>query len=69
EIPLTFADGYPYLLINQAPFNDLQRRCPGSIKLEQFRPNLVVSGAAAWAEDGWLVIRVGDVMFDLVKPC
>ncbi|MBH3010661.1 YcbX family protein [Serratia marcescens] len=69
EIPLTFADGYPYLLINQASFNDLQQRCPGGIKLEQFRPNLVVSGATAWAEDGWQVIRVGDVMFDLVKPC
>ena len=39
EIPLTFADGYPYLLINRASFNDLQQRCPGSIKLEQFRPN------------------------------
>jgi len=69
EIPLSFADGYPYLLINEASFQDLQQRCPGSIKLEQFRPNLVVTGASAWAEDGWQVIRVGEVMFDLVKPC
>lgn len=29
----------------------------------------MVTGASAWAEDGWQVIRVGDVMFDLVKPC
>ena len=28
-----------------------------------------MSGATARAEDGWQVIRVGDVMFDLVKPC
>lgn len=69
EIPLSFADGYPYLLINQASFNDLQQRCPGSIKMEQFRPNLVVTGASAWAEDSWQVIRVGEVIFELVKPC
>ncbi len=69
EIPLSFADGFPYLLINEASFQDLQQRCPGSIKLEQFRPNLLVTGSPAWAEDGWQVIRVGDVMFDLVKPC
>ncbi|KFK93201.1 MULTISPECIES: YcbX family protein [unclassified Serratia (in: enterobacteria)] len=69
EIPLSFADGYPYLLVNEASFLDLQQRCPGSIKLEQFRPNLVVTGASAWAEDSWQVIRVGEVMFDLVKPC
>ncbi|MFC0227916.1 YcbX family protein [Serratia aquatilis] len=69
EIPLSFADGYPYLLINEASFQDLQQRCPSSIKLEQFRPNIVVTGAPAWAEDGWQVIRIGNVMFDVVKPC
>ncbi|MGG7667302.1 MULTISPECIES: YcbX family protein [Yersinia] len=69
EIPLSFADGYPYLLINEASFAELQQRCPGSIKIEQFRPNLVVTGASAFAEDSWQVIRVGDVIFDLVKPC
>lgn len=69
DIPLSFADGYPYLLINEASFLDLQQRCPSSIKLEQFRPNIVVSGSQAWAEDSWQVIRIGEVMFDLVKPC
>ncbi|MFO6485023.1 MOSC domain-containing protein [Escherichia coli] len=37
--------------------------------MEQFRPNLVVSGASAWQEDSWKVIRIGDVVFDVVKPC
>lgn len=69
EVPLSFADGYPYLLINEASFQDLQQRCPSSIKLEQFRPNLVVTGTHAWAEDSWQMIRVGDVTFDLVRPC
>ncbi len=37
--------------------------------MEQFRPNLVVSGASAREEDRWKVIRIGDVVFDVVKPC
>lgn len=51
DVPLSFADGYPYLLANEASLRDVQQRCPASVKMEQFRPNLVVSGADAWAED------------------
>jgi len=69
DIPLSFADGYPYLLINEASMFDLKQRCPSSVKLQQFRPNLVVTGAEAYAEDSWKRIRVGDVEFELVKPC
>ncbi|MGV8924496.1 MAG: YcbX family protein [Ewingella sp.] len=69
EVPLSFADGFPYLLINEASMHDLQNRCPSSVKLEQFRPNLVVTGVEAYAEDNWQTIRVGEVIFDLVKPC
>lgn len=29
----------------------------------------MVSGASAWEEDRWKVIRIGDVVFDVVKPC
>lgn len=35
----------------------------------QFRPNLVVDGATAHAEDGWKRIRIGAVEFDVAKPC
>ncbi|RLM23047.1 hypothetical protein BIY29_11105 [Brenneria alni] len=69
DIPLSFADGYPFLLINEASFQALRQRCPAGIKLEQFRPNLVVTGACAFAEDSWQTIRIGDVIFDVAKPC
>ncbi|WAS99680.1 YcbX family protein [Rouxiella chamberiensis] len=69
DIPLSFADGFPYLLLNEASMFDLKQRCPASVRLEQFRPNLVVTGAQAYAEDTWQTIRVGNVIFDLVKPC
>ncbi|SUG48404.1 Flavodoxin reductases (ferredoxin-NADPHreductases) family 1 [Salmonella enterica subsp. arizonae] len=68
-VPLGFADGYPYLLTNEASLRDLQRRCSAGVQMEQFRPNLVISGVAAWEEDSWKVLRIGDVIFDVVKPC
>jgi uncharacterized protein YcbX len=37
--------------------------------MNRFRPNLVVSGTAAWAEDGWTRVTVGEVAFRVAKPC
>ena len=68
-VPLSFADGFPYLLVNDASLRDLQQRCPAGVQVEQFRPNIVVSGATAWEEDNWKVIRIGEVIFDVAKPC
>lgn len=36
-VPLTFADGFPYLLANEASLRDLQQRCRASVRMEQFR--------------------------------
>lgn len=68
-VPLSFADGFPYLLTTEASLRDLQNKCPASVQMEQFRPNLVVTGTKAWEEDTWKVVRIGEVVFDVVKPC
>ena len=67
--PLAFADGYQYLLIGEHSLADLNQRLPDAVPMLQFRPNLVVSGAEAFAEDEWKVLRIGSVVFDVVKPC
>lgn len=69
DTPLAFADGYPYLLVNTASFNYLQQQCPEKLTIEQFRGNIIVDGALPFAEDGWKTIKIGDIIFDLVKPC
>lgn len=69
EIPLSFADAYPFLLINQSSFDALQQRCPATLELPQFRPNFVVNGVPAFAEDSWKTIRIGEIIFDVAKPC
>ncbi|MCD4483627.1 MOSC domain-containing protein [Chromobacterium vaccinii] len=66
---MSFADGYPFLLVNQASLDDLNRQLPEPVTLRHFRPNLVVSGAYPWEEDDWQVIRIGELEFDVMKPC
>lgn len=71
-----FADAYPALLANEASMADLNRRIghngdgdvAAPLPMRRFRPNIVVSGADAWAEDGWKKIRVGEAVFRVVKP-
>ncbi|OJJ14925.1 MOSC domain-containing protein [marine bacterium AO1-C] len=65
----SFSDGYPFLLISEASLADLNARLEQPVPMNRFRPNLVVSGTEAYAEDTWKKIRVGEVVFHLVKPC
>ncbi len=64
-----FSDGFPLLLISQASLDDLNKRLELPIEMARFRPNLVVSGCDAFAEDGWKRLRIGTVTFRVVKPC
>lgn len=66
---VSFADGFPLLIANAASLADLNQRVGEPLAMARFRPNLVISGAEAWAEDGWRRLRIGEVEIDLVKPC
>ena len=64
-----FADGFPFLLISRASLDDLNRRLGQPVAMLRFRPNLVVAGCEAFAEDGWRRIRIGELEFRVAKPC
>jgi uncharacterized protein YcbX len=66
---VAFADGYPCLLISEASLVDLNTRLEQPLPMNRFRPNIVVSGTEPYAEDTWRTIRIGEVTFDIVKPC
>jgi uncharacterized protein len=77
---VAFADGFPLLAISQASLDALNVRVrekhPASTPLSmmplsmmRFRPNLVIAGTEAHAEDGWRYIRIGEVAFEVAKPC
>lgn len=64
-----FVDGYPLLLASEASLADLNARMEKPILMNRFRPNIVVSGAPAWAEDGWEELGKGSLGLRAVKPC
>jgi uncharacterized protein YcbX len=69
HLQLSFSDAYPLLLLNEASLRELSTRVGRDMQVERFRPNLVVSGADAFAEDGWHRLRIGGVTFIVEKPC
>jgi len=66
---VSFADGFPLLLISEASLADLNSRLDKPVEMRRFRPNLVIDGERPYAEDGWQRIRVGEVEFEGVKNC
>lgn len=66
---VSFADGYPVLLIGEESLTDLNSRLENALPMNRFRPNLVVKDSEAFAEDSWKKIKIGETIFHIVKPC
>ncbi|WP_020527826.1 MOSC domain-containing protein [Flexithrix dorotheae] len=66
---VSFADGYPNLLISEASLADLNTRLDSPVPMNRFRPNLVVNGTLPYAEDSWDKIKIGEIDFTVAKPC
>ncbi|WP_163935184.1 YcbX family protein [Paraferrimonas sp. SM1919] len=66
---LAFADGYPLLLISEASLTELNKRSSDNHDMLEFRPNIVVDGESDFIEDTWRRFKIGEVEFEVVKPC
>jgi hypothetical protein len=66
---VNFQDEFPLLVISNASLTDLNSRLSQPLPMNRFRPNVVVSGCEAFAEDTWDVIQIDDVQLSVVKPC
>jgi uncharacterized protein len=70
---VSFADGYPLLLTNTGSLDQLGEWLSAAgnqpVPMNRFRPNVVVTGSAPWAEDRWRRVRIGSVSFRVAKPC
>ncbi len=66
---VSFADAYPFLIIGENSLGDLNSRLEKPVPMNRFRPNFVVEGAEAFAEDNWKKIKIGAEIFHVVKPC
>ncbi len=70
---VSFADAFPLLVIGESSLADLNDRlvAQGSdaLPMNRFRPNLVIAGAPAFAEDTWPHLRIGAITFRAGGPC
>ncbi len=69
EENVSFADGYPYLIIGQESLDDLNSRMDVDLPMNRFRPNIVVEGGQAYEEDLLSDIKIGEVKFYVTHPC
>lgn len=66
---VSFADGYPFLMIGESSLDDLNSRLEKKLPMNRFRPNFVFNGSASFSEDKWKKIKIGNTVFHIVKPC
>ncbi|QNK63754.1 MOSC domain-containing protein [Pedobacter sp. PAMC26386] len=66
---VSFADGYPCLIISQASLDGLNERLDLAVPMNRFRPNFVFTGGEAHIEDNFNTFFIGDLLFKAVKPC
>ncbi|WP_030544160.1 MOSC domain-containing protein [Streptomyces albus] len=71
-----FADGFPLLLTTAASLGALNswiaegdHAHEGPLPMNRFRPNVVIGGTEPWEEDHWAAVRIGGVVFRVVKTC
>lgn len=63
-------DEVPFNLINEASVEDLNTRLADCHVTERnFRPNFVMSGGKPYAEDNWKYVKIGENIFEIIKPC
>lgn len=66
---VSFADGYPCLLIGQSSLDGLNEKLQSPIRMDRFRPNFVFTGGEYHIEDRFKDFYMGEVLFSAVKPC
>ncbi len=70
---VTFADAVPFLLISEASLADLNDRIQENegapVPMNRFRPNIVIEGCDAFAEDSWPHLRINGTVLRNAGLC
>lgn len=71
ENKITFQDGGPGMLMNQASIDELNTRLKpkDQVYYRNFRPNIFVTGTGAFTEDKWKHFKINDVTLKNIQPC
>jgi len=66
---VSFADGYPYLIIGSASLELLNAKLSEPLKADRFRANIIVDTSMPHIEDSWKKISAGDQKLLGIKSC
>jgi uncharacterized protein len=74
---VSFADGYPFLIIGESSIRDLNARLTTPLNeenqelvgLRRFRANFIFKGGKPYEEESWKYFNIGNVAFQGIKPC
>ncbi|XP_034249790.1 mitochondrial amidoxime reducing component 2-like [Thrips palmi] len=64
-----FTDETSYHLIVRSSVDALNEKLEVPVRTLNFRPNFVVEGPAAFDEDAWQYVRIGQVVFKMIHAC
>lgn len=65
-----YSDQTSYHLLTRSSLAALNAKLAEPVTAGHFRPNFVVDGPAAFEEDHWRWVRIGDrAVFRVVMPC
>ena len=68
-VALALGDAAALLVTNATSLQALNAQLAAPVPMARFRPNVVVEGAAAYDEDGWARLRIGDAVLAPVHAC
>ena len=66
---VSFADGFPLLLANEASLADLNAALEQPVSMQRFRPSVVVRGAPAYQEETWSCLQIASIRLRAAKLC
>jgi uncharacterized protein YcbX len=68
-VKITFVDGNPLLVVSQESLDDLNGKMNEPVPMNRFRPNIVIEGLGAFAEDRCSSLQLGPLKLFKAAPC
>lgn len=65
----SLSDDFPVLLISQSSLDSLNSKLEEELKMNRFRPNLIIEGSMPFEEDTYRQLTIGGIPFRGAKPC
>ncbi|MEZ4949309.1 MAG: MOSC domain-containing protein [Saprospiraceae bacterium] len=66
---VSFADSQPFLIVGTASLDELNSRIDSKVRMNRFRPNLVIETQKPYEEDSWTKFNIGDLPIQKTKLC